>query len=50
VNMGTVLSVSAMSVYASLSFAGSGVFGVMALINLIKVKSAEKKEAQLAGN
>ena len=50
VNMGTVLSVSAMGVLSSLSFAGSGVFGVLALVNLIKVRAAEKKEAQLTGS
>jgi predicted unusual protein kinase regulating ubiquinone biosynthesis (AarF/ABC1/UbiB family) len=50
VNMGTVLSVSAMGVLSSLSFAGSGLFGVLALINLIKVRGAEKKEAQLTGS
>ena len=50
VNMGTVLSVSAMGVLSSLSFAGSGVFGILALVNIIKVKSAEKKEAQLTGS
>ena len=49
VNVGTVLSVSAMSVLSSLSFAGSGVFGLLALVNLIKVRAAEKKEAQLTG-
>ena len=49
VNVGTVLSVSAMGVLSSLSFAGSGVFGLLALVNLIKVRAAEKKEAQLTG-
>ena len=50
VNMGTVLSVSAMGFLSSLSFAGSGVFGVLALVNLLKVRGAEKKEAQLTGS
>jgi predicted unusual protein kinase regulating ubiquinone biosynthesis (AarF/ABC1/UbiB family) len=49
VNIGTVLSVSAMGIAASASFTGAGLFGVFAMINLIKVKTAEKKEAQLTG-
>ena len=50
VNMGTVLSVSAMGLAASASFTGAGVFGLFAMINLIKVRAAEKKEAQLTGS
>lgn len=49
VNMGTVLSVSAMGAAATASFAGASVFGLIAMINLIKVRAAEKKEAQLTG-
>jgi len=49
INMGTVLSVSAMGAAASASFAGASVFGAIAMINLIKVRAAEKKEAQLTG-
>jgi len=50
VNVGTVLSVSAMGVAASLSFSGASIFGFFALLNMIKVKSAERKEAQLTGS
>lgn len=50
INIGTVLSVSAMSVAASVSFSGAAAFGFLALVNLVKVKSAEKKEAQLTGS
>jgi hypothetical protein len=37
VNVGTVLSVSAMATGASLSFAGAGVFGLLLLSNYMKV-------------
>lgn len=50
VNVGTVLSVSAMGIAASLSFSGASIFGFFALVNMIKVKSAERKEAQLTGS
>lgn len=49
VNVGTVLSVSAMSTAASLSFTGAAVFGLFALISWVKVKNLEKKELQLTG-
>jgi predicted unusual protein kinase regulating ubiquinone biosynthesis (AarF/ABC1/UbiB family) len=49
VNVGTVLSVSAMGVAASASFTAAGLCGVLTLVNLFKVKLAEKKEAQLTG-
>ncbi|WIA38180.1 hypothetical protein OEZ86_001530 [Tetradesmus obliquus] len=49
VNVGTVLSVSAMATGAGLSFAGAGVFGLLLLSNYLKVVKLEKKEAQLAG-
>ncbi len=50
VNVGTVLSVSAMSVAATASFTGAGFCGLMTLVNMFKVKQAEKKEAQLTGS
>lgn len=49
INVGTVLSVSAMGAAATGAFAGAGVCGLITLINLIKVRSAEKKELQLTG-
>lgn len=49
VNVGTVLSVSAMATGATLSFAGAGVFGVMLLANYLQVVKLEKKELQLSG-
>ncbi|KAI7835637.1 hypothetical protein COHA_010468 [Chlorella ohadii] len=49
VNMGTVFSVSAMATAASLSFGGAALLGLATLANLLKVKSLEKKEAQLTG-
>lgn len=49
VNVGTVLSVSAMATGATLSFAGAGVFGLLLVGNYLKVVKLEKKEAQLAG-
>jgi hypothetical protein len=49
VNVGTVLSVSAMATGATVSFAGAGVFGLMLLANYLKVVRLEKKEAQLQG-
>jgi hypothetical protein len=41
VNVGTVLSVSAMATGASLSFAGAGVFGLLLLSNYMKVGFGE---------
>ena len=49
VNMGTVLSVNAMARAASASFVGAAATGILALINWLKVKNLEKKEAQLVG-
>lgn len=49
VNVGTVLTVSAMATGATVSFAGAGVFGLMLVSNYLKVVKLEKKEAQLAG-
>ncbi len=49
VNVGTVLSVSALSTGATLSFAGAGVFGVMLMASYLKVVNLERKEAQLMG-
>lgn len=49
VNVGTVLSVSAMSTAATFSFVGAALCGVMTVANLLKVTLAEKKEAQLTG-
>lgn len=49
VNVGTVLSVSAMSSAATASFIGAGLAGLVLLANWIKVKSLERKEAQLLG-
>ncbi len=49
VNVGTVLSVSAMSFAATASFIGAGLAGIVLLANWIKVKGLERKEAQLLG-
>lgn len=49
VNVGTVLSVSAMGTAATASFVGAGVFGFMMLSNYLKVVKLEKKELQLSG-
>jgi len=49
VNVGTVLSVSAMATGATISFGGAGVFGLLLLSSYLKVVKLEKKEAQLAG-
>lgn len=49
VNVGTVLSVSAMKTGATLSFAGAGLFGLLVLKSYITVLSLEKKEKQLSG-
>jgi hypothetical protein len=49
VNVGTVLSVSAMSMGATASFVGAAFFGLQMLKNYLKVVQLEKKEAQLAG-
>jgi hypothetical protein len=49
VNIGTVLSVSAMPLASSLSFAAAAIFGLLTLVKLFKVKGLEKKELQLSG-
>jgi predicted unusual protein kinase regulating ubiquinone biosynthesis (AarF/ABC1/UbiB family) len=49
VNVGTVLSVSAIHTAATFSFVGAAVCGLLTVVNLFKVKLAEKKEAQLTG-
>ena len=49
VNVGTVLSVSALATGASLSFAGAAVFGLAGLSGYLKVVQLEKKEAGLVG-
>jgi hypothetical protein len=49
VNVGTVLSVSALSLGAGVSFAGAGLFGLVSLKSYLQVMSLEKKERQLAG-
>ncbi|BDA47029.1 Protein ACTIVITY OF BC1 COMPLEX KINASE 8, chloroplastic [Coccomyxa sp. Obi] len=48
-NIGTLFSVSAMASAATASFVGASVFGFFSLINFLKVKNLEKKEAQLLG-
>lgn len=49
VNVGTVLSVSAMGAAAAGAFAGAGACGVLTALALFKLKLAENKEAQLTG-
>ncbi|GLC36873.1 hypothetical protein PLESTB_000183500 [Pleodorina starrii] len=49
VNIGTVLSVSALTAGATASFAGAALFGLMLLKNYLKVVQLEKKELQLSG-
>ena len=49
VNVGTVLSVSAMGAAATASFVGAGFCGFLTLVSMFKVSLAEKKEAQLTG-
>ncbi|KAG2495073.1 hypothetical protein HYH03_006684 [Edaphochlamys debaryana] len=49
VNIGTVLSVSALTAGASASFAGAAFFGFMLLKNWLQVVKLEKKELQLQG-
>lgn len=49
INVGTVLSVSAMSTAAGFSFAGAAMCGFAAVVNMFKVRLAERKEAQLTG-
>jgi hypothetical protein len=49
VNVGTVLSVSAMSTAATLSFIGAGFVGISVLANWLKLKNLQRKEAQITG-
>lgn len=49
VNVGTVLSVSAVTTGATLCFGGAAVFGVLLAKSYLKVAALEKKERQLAG-
>jgi hypothetical protein len=49
VNMGTVLSVSALPLASNMSFTAAGVFGLFALVNLIKNRRLAKKEAMITG-
>lgn len=49
VNIGTVLSVSALTAGATASFAGAALFALMLLKNYFKVVQLEKKELQLSG-
>jgi hypothetical protein len=50
VNVGTVLSVSALQTAATACFAGAGLFGVMALSAYLKVTNLERKEKMLIGS
>ncbi|KAK9819782.1 hypothetical protein WJX72_002278 [[Myrmecia] bisecta] len=47
VNMGTMLSLSGKRLASSASWVGAGVFGLMLLVNWLKVKNLERKEAAL---
>jgi predicted unusual protein kinase regulating ubiquinone biosynthesis (AarF/ABC1/UbiB family) len=49
INVGTVLSVSALSMQASFSFIGASFFGLMSLSGFFKVTQLEKKERALLG-
>lgn len=49
VNVGTVLSVSAMAGAARASFVGAAVLGLLTLLNFAKVRGLERKELQLTG-
>ncbi|KAG1669298.1 hypothetical protein FOA52_014859 [Chlamydomonas sp. UWO 241] len=49
INVGTVLSVSALGMQASFSFAGASFFGLMTLAGFYKVTQLEKKERALLG-
>jgi hypothetical protein len=49
VNVGTVLSVSALAAGATASFAGAGLFGLMTMKGWFKIVQLEKKEKQLMG-
>jgi hypothetical protein len=49
VNVGTVLSVSALPLGSTLSFVAGGFCAIVALVQFFKLKQAQKKEAQLLG-
>lgn len=49
VNVGTVLSVSALPLGSTMSFVAGGACALVAMVNFLKLKQAEKKEAQLLG-
>lgn len=49
VNVGTVLSVSALPLGSTLSFVAGGFCALVALVNFVKLQQAQKKEAQLLG-
>lgn len=49
VNVGTVLSVSALQAGATACFGAAGLLGVMALARLLKVQGLQKKERQITG-
>lgn len=49
VNVGTVLSVSAMATPASIAFAAAGLMGFLTALNALKVMKIDKKERQLQG-
>jgi hypothetical protein len=49
VNVGTVLSVSAMRTAANISFAGATFFGLSTLLSLLKIKRQQQKEAMITG-
>lgn len=49
VNVGTVLSVSAMRLAANFAFAGATFFGLSTLLSLLKIKRQQQKEAMITG-
>lgn len=49
VNVGTVLSVSALATASTASFVGAAVFGLFTMQGYLKILSLEKKEKQLMG-
>lgn len=49
VNVGTVLSVSALPLGSTMSFVAGGACALVALVNFMKLKQAQKKEAQILG-
>ncbi len=49
VNVGTVLSVSAMRLAANVSFAGAALMTLSTLVTLLRIRKAERKEAMITG-